>query len=102
PARTKTYGVRARAIAAAYHSRFSTGGARFHDENYEGWVDTVPYGCWRKETLESLGAFDESLVRNQDDELNLRIIRSGQRVWQSRTIVSWYSPRSTLAGLFRQ
>jgi len=101
PARTRTQGTRARAFAAAYHSPFSTG-ARFHDETYEGWIDTVPYGCWRKETLERLGLFDESLVRNQDDELNLRLIRAGGRIWQSPEIVSWYSPRSTLTALFLQ
>ena len=102
PARTQAVGPRARAVAAAYHSRFSTGGAKFHDENYEGWVDTVPYGCWRKSTLLSLGLFDETLVRNQDDELNLRITRAGGKVWQSPAIVSWYSPRPTLSSLFRQ
>jgi glycosyltransferase involved in cell wall biosynthesis len=101
PARTRTQGTRARAFAAAYHSRFSTG-ARFHDERYEGWVDTVPYGCWRKETLERLGLFDETLVRNQDDELNLRLIRAGGKIWQSPDIVSWYSPRASLSALFLQ
>src|SRR5262249_38756535 len=55
PARTQVSGILGRAIAAAYHSRFSTGGAHFHDETFEGWVDTVPYGCWRKETLERIG-----------------------------------------------
>jgi succinoglycan biosynthesis protein ExoA len=102
PARTQTVGVRARAVAAAYHSRFSTGGARFHDENYEGWVDTLPYGCWCKTTLVGLGLFDEALVRNQDDELNLRLTRSGGKIWQSPAIVSWYSPRPTLSSLFHQ
>jgi succinoglycan biosynthesis protein ExoA len=102
PARTEAVGARARAVAAAYHSRFSTGGAKFHDEHYEGYVDTVPYGCWRKSTLLSLGLFDETLVRNQDDELNLRITRGGGKVWQSPAIVSWYSPRPTLSSLFRQ
>jgi succinoglycan biosynthesis protein ExoA len=101
PARTRTHGTRARAFAAAYHSRFSTG-ARFHDEAYEGWIDTVPYGCWRKETLERIGLFDETLVRNQDDELNLRLIRAGGKIWQSPDIVSWYSPRATLTALFLQ
>ena len=101
PARTRTQGIRARAFAAAYHSPFSTG-ARFHDENYEGWIDTVPYGCWRKETLERLGLFDEALVRNQDDELNLRLTRAGGKIWQSPAIVSWYSPRATLKALFLQ
>jgi len=102
PARTRATGVRARAVAAAYHSRFSTGGAKFHDENYEGWVDTVAYGCWRKSTLDRIGRFDEALVRNQDDELNLRLTRAGGKIWQSPAIVSWYSPRPTLTSLFRQ
>lgn len=102
PARTRAQGVRGRAIAAAYASRFSTGGARFHDEDFEGWVDTVPFGCWRKTTLERLGLFDESLVRNQDDELNLRLVRAGGRIWQNPAIRCWYSPRGTLGALFRQ
>lgn len=102
PARTQACSRRARAIAAAYHSPFSTGGARFHRPDFEGWVDTVPYGCWRKRTLEQLGLFDEGLVRNQDDELNLRLLRAGGRIWQDPTIVSWYSPRSNVSDLFRQ
>jgi len=89
-------------VAAAFHSSFSTGGAKAHDENYEGWVDTVAYGCWRKTTLVQLGLFDEALVRNQDDELNLRLTRAGGKIWQSRAIVSWYSPRAALSSLFRQ
>jgi glycosyltransferase involved in cell wall biosynthesis len=100
--RAQAVGARAQAVAAAYHSWFSTGGAKSHDETYEGWVDTLPYGCWRKSTLLSVGLFDEMLVRNQDDELNLRITRAGGRVWQSPAIVSWYSPRPTLSSLFRQ
>ena len=102
PARTKALGLLGRAIAAAYHSPYSTGGARFHDEAYEGPTDTVVYGCWRKETLIAIGLFDESLVRNQDDELNLRIVRSGGKLWQSPNIRSWYQPRNSLAALFRQ
>lgn len=102
PARTTASGTWGRAFAAAYHSRFSTGGGRFHDEHYEGWVDTVPYGCWRRTTLVELGGFDETLVRNQDDELNLRLLRAGRKIWQDPRIVSWYSPRQTLRALYRQ
>ena len=102
PARTRAVGIRARAVAAAYHSPFSTGGGKFHDINYEGWVDTLPYGCWRKTTLERIGLFDENLVRNQDDELNLRLTRAGGKIWQTPAIISWYSPRPTLSSLFHQ
>ncbi len=102
PARTAPKSLRGKAVAAAYHARFSTGGAKFHDVEFEGWVDTVPYGCWKKSTLVSLGGFDESLVRNQDDELNLRLRRAGGKIWQSPRIVSWYTPRADLGKLFRQ
>jgi len=102
PAQTRAGGWLARAIAAAFHSQFASGGAKFHDPEHEGPVDTVPYGCWRRTTLERIGLFDESLAHNQDDELNLRIVRSGGRVWQSPRIRSWYRPRGTLRALFAQ
>jgi succinoglycan biosynthesis protein ExoA len=102
PARTKADGCTQRAIAAAYHSPFSVGGARFHDTTYEGYVDTVTYGCWRRSAFERFGYFDEELVRNQDDEHNLRIIRGGGKVWQCPRIRSWYKPRDSLGALFKQ
>jgi hypothetical protein len=91
-----------RAIAAAFHSPFSCGGARFHNASYEGEVDTVPYGCWRRMTLVRLGMFDPGLVRNQDDELNLRLIRSGGKIWQSPHIRMAYHPRPSIERLASQ
>jgi succinoglycan biosynthesis protein ExoA len=91
-----------RAIAAAFQSRFSAGGARSHDPGYEGLVDSVYLGCWRRETLNRIGWFDTTLERNQDDEWNLRLIRAGGRVWQSPRIRSWYSVRPSLRALARQ
>lgn len=102
PARTAAAGFLPRAIAAAYASPFAVGGARFHDPDYAGEVDTVPYGCWRRATLVASGGFDEALVRNQDDELNLRLRRAGGVIWQSPAIRSWYHPRGSLRALFRQ
>ena len=98
----KGRGYVGRAIAAAFHSAFAVGGARWHQPTHRGPVDTVHLGCWRREVLQKIGFFDESLVRNQDDELNLRLVRAGGRIWQSPEIVSWYQPRSSLATLFRQ
>jgi succinoglycan biosynthesis protein ExoA len=102
PALARGRGYWQEAIALAFRSPFFSGGARFHDPAYEGRVDTVPYGCWRRETLEAVGGFDETLLRNQDDELNFRITRSGGVVWQSPSIRSWYHPRCDLGSLTRQ
>src|SRR5258708_33767695 len=91
-----------RAIRAAFHSTFAVGGARSHQVGYEGYVDTVIYGCWKKEVFERIGYFDEELVRNQDDEHNLRLARAGGRIYQSTRIRSWYHVRGSLKALFRQ
>lgn len=90
------------AIALAFQSRFGSGGAASRRVDFNGEVDTVYLGAWRREELIRLGGFDESLVRNQDDELNLRIVRAGGVVWQSASIRSTYTPRGSFAALFRQ
>lgn len=91
-----------KAVAAAFHSAFVCGGAATRRPEFEGATDTVFPGCWRKETLERVGLFDEHLVRNQDDELNYRITKAGGVVWQSARVRCWYEPRNSLGKLFRQ
>jgi succinoglycan biosynthesis protein ExoA len=91
-----------RAIRAVFHSALAVGGARSHQAGYEGYVDTVIYGCWKKSIFERLGDFDEELVRNQDDEFNLRLTRAGGKIFQSPRIRSWYHVRGSLTALFCQ
>ncbi|MBI1357002.1 MAG: glycosyltransferase [Acidobacteria bacterium] len=95
-------GFVAETIALAFQSKWSTGGGRAHDPGYEGFVDTVYLGCWRREAFARFGRFDESLIRGQDSELNFRIWLRGGRVWQTPRIRSWYQPRRSLVALFRQ
>lgn len=95
-------GGRQRVIAAAFGSGFGSGGAASRRLDFTGEVDTVYLGAWRREDLLRLGGFDEALVRNQDDELALRIVRGGGRVWQDARIRSSYAPRASYAALFRQ
>jgi len=102
PQRSRAAGYWQRAIHAGFHSAFASGGARFRSDDYSGPVDTVPYGCWRRRVLLDIGLFDEALVRNQDDELNLRTRLKGGVIWQDPSIVSWYSPRTSLPGLWSQ
>ncbi len=91
-----------RAIAAAFQCPWVAGGALSRRLDYNGWADTVYLGCWPRATFERFGGFDESLVRNQDDEHNLRITRGGGLVWQSSRIRSTYRPRANLPQVFRQ
>ena len=98
----KGRGLVGNAIAAAFQSRFCTGGGKSHDPAYEGEVDTVYLGCWTRSAFEKAGLFDPHLVRNQDDEFNFRLRRLGGRIWQSTRIKSSYEPRNSLSALFRQ
>lgn len=102
PWRAEGRGRMGRAIAAAFQSRFCAGGAKAHDPRYEGEVDTVYLGCWRREVFDKAGMFDPQLVRNQDDEFNFRLRKMGLRIWQSPRIRSVYTTRGSLGGLFRQ
>jgi len=90
------------AIADAFMSRIGSGGALSRNLEYSGTVDTVYLGTWRRETLARAGGFDEVLVRNQDDELNLRLKRAGGTIWQNAAIRSYYVPRDSYGALFRQ
>jgi SAM-dependent methyltransferase/GT2 family glycosyltransferase len=92
----------ARAIAAAQSSRVGVGGVAFRTSTEAAWVDTLAFGAYRREVFDRIGTFDEALVRNQDDELNLRLTRAGGRIWMDPSVRSTYFSRGTLAGLWRQ
>jgi glycosyltransferase involved in cell wall biosynthesis len=98
----KAEGLLGRAIARAFQSPFSVGDPHGHNASYEGTHDTVYLGCWPRQVFDKIGFFDEELVRNQDDEFNLRLMRAGGKIWQSPRIRSWYRPRESLRALFRQ
>ena len=81
----------AQAIAVGMSHPLGVGNSHFRIGSSEDrWVDTVPFGCYRREVFDRIGLFDEELVRNQDDELNLRLIKHGGRILLSPQIVCEY------------
>jgi cellulose synthase/poly-beta-1,6-N-acetylglucosamine synthase-like glycosyltransferase len=92
----------AEAIAFALSHSFGVGNAYFRLGTTEPrYVDTVPYGCYKKEVFEKIGFFDEDLIRNQDDEFNFRLIKSGGRILLVPEIISYYYARDSLSKLAR-
>ena len=92
----------ARAIALGMSHPVGVGNSYFRiGSAEERWVDTVPFGCYRKEVFDRIGLFDEQLVRNQDDEFNLRLIRSGGRILLTPKVVCRYYARDSLGKLWR-
>jgi len=60
-------------------------------------VDTVPFGCFRKEIFDRIGLFDEELIRNQDDELNGRIIKNGGKIFLIPDVIIDYFARDEIS-----
>ncbi|MCQ2341765.1 MAG: glycosyltransferase family 2 protein [Paludibacteraceae bacterium] len=87
----------ARAIALASSHRFGVGNSLFRvGISSIQEVDTVPFGCWRKDWLLRVGGFDEELARNQDDELNARTIQQGGKIYLIPELSVEYFARPTL------
>ena len=90
------------AIAEGMSCPFGVGNALFRFAEKECFVDTVGFGAYKKDLLNEIGYFDEELVRNQDDELNYRVVKSGAKILLSPKIKSTYYGRSDFKKLWRQ
>ena len=91
-----------KAVGIAISSRFGAGDARFRTGGEEGEVDTVYLGVFDRNSIENVGLFDESLIRNQDAELNWRLRETGKKIWFQPELIASYKPRSTLKELAKQ
>ena len=74
-------------------SRFRSGTDKLQE------VDTVPFGCYRREVFDKIGLYDERLIRNQDIELNKRLKRAGGKIWLDPNVKAIYYARETYKDL---
>jgi glycosyltransferase involved in cell wall biosynthesis len=92
-----------RAIAAATSSPVGVGSARFRTgRGGESLVDTLAFGIYRREVFARIGLFDETFVRNQDDEFNFRLVRRGGKILLAPSLKIIYFVRDSLLQLGRQ
>ncbi len=92
----------AKSIAAAAAHPLGVGDALYRHTEKPAYVDTVPFGAFKREVLALVGFFDESLLSNEDYEFNARIRARGGKVWLDPAIRSVYLARGTFGGLARQ
>lgn len=90
------------AIREVLSNKFGVGNSTFRTGiDHEMQVDTVPFGCWRRDVFEKYGLYDVRLVRNQDIELNKRIQRGGGKIYIVPGTSCTYLARETYAKLAR-
>ena len=92
----------AEAIAMMSQHRLGVGGSAFRTSHESRYVDTVPYGAYRREVFERAGLFNEQLVRNQDFEFNARVCKAGGKLFLSANVRAAYYNAADLQSLLRQ
>ena len=90
------------AVARAYNSRLGLGGGSYHGRAEEGPAESAYLGVLRREVLDEVNLFDESVRRGEDWELNLRIRNAGHSVWFDPSLEVTYWPRESWSKLVRQ
>jgi succinoglycan biosynthesis protein ExoA len=71
-----------RAIAQSIGHPFGCGNARHKTARITKpeFVDTVPFGCYRRSVFDRVGYFREDLARSQDMEFNIRLRANGGKI----------------------
>ena len=98
-AETKSRGKIGQCIALMLSSKFGVGNSQFRTNGASGYVDTVPFGAFRREVFSNYGGYDERLTRNQDNEMNFRIRKNGGKIYLSQDIKLAYYCRDTVGGI---
>jgi succinoglycan biosynthesis protein ExoA len=90
------------AVAWAMTSPAGMGAAANHTGGQAGPADTVYLGVYRREAIEQVGGYDETMLIAEDWELNYRIRAAGHVIWFTPELRVTYRPRATLGALARQ
>lgn len=98
---TRGRGFMGEAIAEMLKTPLGVGNATYRLTQEDGYVDTVPFGCFRRELFERIGGFDERMTRNQDNELNFRIRKNGGKIYLNHNIRVLYYCRDTMRGIMK-
>lgn len=89
-------------ISKVLSSPFGIGNSKFRYADSSQYVDTVAFGLYKKEIFEKVGYFDETLERNQDNNMHNRIKKSGFKFYFNPEIKSEYYVRNNLKKMLRQ
>ena len=99
--KTKSTNRIGKVIANVVSSKFGVGKSGFRTSSKSGYVDTVPFGTFRRELFDKIGYFNEELIRSEDNEINSRIIKNGGKVYLFNDIETIYFPRDTISKLLK-
>jgi len=80
-----------KAIALVLSNPFGAGNSYFRIGSKEPrWVDTVSFGCYRREVFDKIGLYNEELAKSQDMDFNIRLTKAGGKILLHPEIVGYY------------
>lgn len=91
-----------KAVALAMSNPIGVGNAKHRFPDYEGYSEMACFPVFRRDVFSKYGLYDESLIRNQDDEFCFRITKGGGKIFLSPKAKSGYFVREYPLALFRQ
>jgi len=91
-----------KAIALAMRHPVGVGDAKCHLGHYTGYAEGAYVGTFKKEVFDAVGPYDPKAHPNEDSELNIRIVKSGRKIYLDGSMKVAYFPRSSFGRLFRQ
>lgn len=62
----------------------------------EGYATTIPYGVFKKQALIDVGLYNTALTRNQDNDMNRRLIEAGHKLFITWKAEAVYAPKLTV------
>lgn len=86
----------------AENSMFGGGFAAFRRAKSEGYVSTAAFAIYRKEVFDTVGQYNETLARTEDNEMHYRMRKAGYRFYYDPEIVSYRKTRADLKSLIKQ
>jgi len=94
--------IKSNAIIKVLSHRFGVGNSDFRTgvKNIKE-VDTVPFGCFKRDVFDKYGLYDTRLVRNQDIELNKRIKNGGGKIFLIPGVEFIYFARESFSKLYK-
>lgn len=100
-AETEAVKFKGKAIARMLSTKFGVGGSDFRTGDGNRFVDTVPFGAFRREVFERVGLFNTKLLRSEDNDMNSRIRKTGGKIWLAEDIRFKYYCRDTIKGILK-
>jgi GT2 family glycosyltransferase len=90
------------AVAIAMASVIGVGNAKHRFPRYEGYAEMACFPMFHRSVFDKIGLYDETLIKNQDDDYCFRLRQSGEKIYISPTAKASYYVRNTPKSLFNQ